>query len=213
MKKWGAVLNVKGSYISKIHSISTNAHKYFTTIAASIINIHAQQVEFYYSVSYDTVDWTNWVPINFNSTDLLDQYGLQNLSFRYKIVMSTTKEYQKPYIQAFSIDFDPCAVIENLGDFNLKPKLWITKRNGNGSIEIINTVTNQKMQLQNLIDNEEVYIHCQKEEIVSNRQNLGVYRYDDHNDEFLDLVVGKNYIQANGDFDMHIRYQHQFIQQ
>lgn len=100
-----------------------------------------------------------------------------------------------------------------MGDFNLKPKLWITKRNGNGSIEIINTVTNQKMQLQNLIDNEEVYIHCQKEEIVSNRQNLGVYRYDDHNDEFLDLVVGKNYIQANGDFDMHIRYQHQFIQQ
>lgn len=213
MKKWGSLLNIQGSYISKVHSISNNAQKYFTTIAANIVNIHAQQVEFYYSVSYDAVNWTNWQPINFKSTDLVDQYGLHDLAFRYKIVMSATQEYQKPYIQAFSINFDPCAIIENLGDFNIKPKLWITKTNGNGTIEIINTMTNQTIQLQNLIDNEEVFLHCQKEEIVSDRQNLGVYRYDDHNDEFLELLVGNNYIQANGDFDMHIRYQHQFIQQ
>ncbi|MET4561036.1 hypothetical protein ABIA69_002181 [Lysinibacillus parviboronicapiens] len=213
MTNWGSISTVKGSYISNIHSISTNAQKYLTTMAATIVNVYAKQVEFYYSVSYDTLKWTTWQPINFNNTGLLDQYSLKGMSFRYKIVMSATNEHEKPYIQTFSISFDPCAVLENLGDFTVKPKVWIRKKNGNGNVAITNTMTNQKMQLHNLIDNEEVFIHCQKEEIVSDRQNSGVYRYDDHNDEFLELMIGNNYIQADGDFDMHVRYQHVFIQQ
>jgi len=213
MKSWGSLLNVKGSYTSKAHLISTNSPNYLTTIAADIINVHAKQIQFYYSVSYDHVTWTDWKEINFNNTNLLDQYELQGLVFKYKIMMSASKEHEKPYIQSFSIQFDPCAVFENLGDFIVKPKVWIRKKNGNGDIEITNTITNQKMQLRNLINDEEVFIHCQKEEIVSSRQNLGVYRYDDHNDEFLELVTGKNDLKANGDFDMQVRYQHVFIQQ
>lgn len=213
MKKWGSILNAKGSYTSKIHSISTISPNYLTTIAANILNVHGKQIQFYYSVSYDHITWTDWKEINFNDTNLLDQYDLKGLVFKYKIMMSASKDHEKPYIQSFSIQFDPCAVFENLGDFIVKPKVWIRKRNGNGDIEIMNTMTNQKMQLRNLINDEEVFIHCQKEDIVSNRQNLGVYRYDDHNDEFLELIPGQNYLKANGDFDMQVRYQHVFIQQ
>ena len=213
MKNWGSLLNIKGSYISKIHSISTNSPNYLTTIAANILNVHNKEVHFYFSASYDYITWTDWKEINLDETNLLDQYELKGLAFKYKITMSASKEHEKPYIQSFSIQFDPCAVFENLGDFNIKPKVWIRKKNGNGDIELTNTMTNQKMRLRNLIHDEEVYIHCQKEDIVSNRQNLGVYRYDDHNDEFLELVTGKNYLKASGDFDMQVRYQHIFIQQ
>ncbi|MDD1502584.1 hypothetical protein PVA17_07360 [Lysinibacillus sp. CNPSo 3705] len=213
MKSWGSLLSVKGSYTSKAHLISTDSPSYLTTFAADIINVHAKQVQFFYSVSYDHITWTDWKEINFNDTNLLDQYDLKGLFFKYQITMSASKEHERPYIQSFSIQFDPCAIFENLGDFIVKPKVWLRKKNGNGDIEITNTMTNQKMQLRNLINDEEVFIHCQKEEIVSNRQNLGVYRYDDHNDEFLELVTGKNYLKANGDFDMQVRYQHVFIQQ
>lgn len=74
-------------------------------------------------------------------------------------------------------------------------------------------MSNQTLIMKNLIDNEEVFIDCQKEDIVSNRQHLGVYRYDDHNDEYLELAVGHNFLKGKGDFDMDMRYQYIFIQE
>lgn len=71
-------------------------------------------------------------------------------------------------------------------------------------------MTNQTLVVDNLIDNEEVFIDCQKEDIVSDRQHLGVYRYDDHNDEFLALIIGTNLLKGKGDFDMDVRHQYVF---
>ncbi|MBG9757529.1 hypothetical protein ACNA06_01075 [Lysinibacillus sp. RSDA_15] len=211
--KWGSLINSTGSYISKYYEITNASSKYLTTILANMINIHHQQIEFLYSLSYDYKNWTNWKSINFNDNHLLDGYNLDGLIFRYKIVLHAKKDNEKPYVQSFSIAFDPCESLENLGDFIVKPKLWIKKKNGKGSIELTNIMTNQTLVLDNLIDNEEVFIDCQKEDIVSDRQHLGVYRYDDHNDEFLALVVGANLLKGKGDFDMDVRHQYVFLQE
>ncbi|QPR70127.1 hypothetical protein I6G82_11405 [Lysinibacillus macroides] len=211
--KWGSLIYSTGSYVSKSYAISNVSSKYLTTILANIINIHHQKVEFFYSLSYDYSNWTKWKLINFNDKTLLNDYKLEGLIFRYKIVLNADKNDKKPYIQSFSIAFDPCELMENLGDCIIKPKLWIRKKNGNGDIELTNIMSNQTLIMKNLIDNEEVFIDCQKEDIVSNRQHLGVYRYDDHNDEYLELAVGHNFLKGKGDFDMVMRYQYIFIQE
>ena len=211
--KWGSLINSTGSYVSKSYEISNVSSKYLTTILSNIINIHNKKVEFFYSISYDYINWTDWKPINFNDNGLLDGYELDRLIFRYKIILNAEKDNEKPYVQSFSIYFDPCESLENLGDFDIKPKLWIRKKNGNGNIELTNIITNQKLVIENLIDNEEVFIDCQKEDIVSDRQNLGVYRYDDHNDEYLNLVIGDNILKSKGDFDMDVRHRYIFLQE
>ncbi|KOS61415.1 hypothetical protein FJQ98_16815 [Lysinibacillus agricola] len=211
--KWSSLINSTGSYISKSYEISNVSSKYLTTILSNIINIHNQEVQFHYSVSYDYENWTSWKPINFNDNDLLNGLSLDGLIFRYRIVMNAKKNNEKPYVQSFSISFDPYESLENLGDFEIKPKLWIRKKNGNGTVEVTNMNTNQKMIIENLIDNEEVFIDCQKEDIVSDRKSLGVYRFDDHNDEYLRLVIGDNFLKGKGDFDMDIRHRYVFIQE
>ena len=211
--KWGSLINSTGSYISKYYEITNVSSKYLTTILANIINIHHQQVEFFYSLSYDYMNWTKWKTINFSDINLLDGYDLDGLIFRYKIVLNAQKDNEKPYVQSFSITLDPCESLENLGDFTIKPKLWIKKKNGKGTIEITNIMTDQKLVVENLIDNEEVFIDCDNEDIVSDRQHLGVYRYDDHNDEYLELVVGHNLLKGKGDFDMDVRHQYVFLQE
>ncbi|HBT72453.1 MAG TPA: hypothetical protein DEB37_09360, partial [Lysinibacillus sp.] len=141
--KWGSLINSTGSYVSKSYEISNISSKYLTTILANIINIHNQRVEFFYSLSYDYIHWTDWKAINFNDNNLLDGNDLNGLIFRYRIVLHAEKDNEKPFVQSFSIAFDPCESLENLGDFVVKPKLWIRKKNGNGSIEITNILTNQ----------------------------------------------------------------------
>lgn len=211
--QWNTLLNLKGTYISKSYDISSNLSNYVTVIQANVINIHSQLVEFYFSLSNDNIVWSDWTEIDLHNNHLLLNYDVSNLYFKYKVVMHSKNMEMKPYLQSFSISFEPCEILENLGDLPIRPKIWIRKKNGNGTIALTNVNTNQTLTIQNLINNEEVYINCEKEDIVSDRQHLGVYRYDDHNDEFLELPLGISILKGYGDFDMDIRYQNIFIQE
>lgn len=89
----------------------------------------------------------------------------------------------------------------NMGDFDIEPILKL-KKIGDGDISIINTETNQEVSIDNLQDEEEVYIDFRKEEIVSSLEYLGVYHYDNHNDEWLVITTKEtgNKIVLEGDF-------------
>lgn len=97
--------------------------------------------------------------------------------------------------------------IFNSGDRTIKPKLWITKRNGNGSVSIENEDTEQIMTIDNLLDGEQVYIDVENDTIVSDLEILNVYRYDDHNNVWLELIEGENTLVCTGDFDIEIEYE------
>lgn len=213
MASWSSLLNPKGVYTSKSFPISNNLDRYLTTIKTQVINTYNQKVELYFSVSYDSVTWSDWVFFSESSHDLLDSYSLNGLIFRYKIVLEAENETKKPYFQSIDIKFEPFGNIENTGDLPLRPKLWITKRNGAGNIAIINHTTGQRMEFKNLRNNEELFIDCENEEIVSSFQSSGIYRYDDHNDEYLELIRGDNYIKSEGDFDLEARFANILLQE
>ncbi|MEC1179194.1 hypothetical protein P9B03_11925 [Metasolibacillus meyeri] len=211
--QWNTLLNLQGTYISKAYNLSSNLSNYITIIQSNSINVHSQLVDYYFSVSSDNIVWSDWTEMDLHNKHLLLNYDLSKLYFKYKVVMHSKNMDVKPYLQSFSISFEPCEILENVGDLSIKPKIWIRKKNGNGAISLVNVNNNQTSTINNLINNEEVYINCNKEAIVSDRQHLGVYRYDDHNGEFLELPLGINILKGNGDFDMDVRYQNIFIQE
>lgn len=95
----------------------------------------------------------------------------------------------------------------NSGDMSIKPRMWITKQNGNGSISIQNEESNQTLTLSNLLNNEKIFIDLENDTIVSDLEYLNIYRYEDHNNEWIELIEGENTLICNGDFDIEIEYE------
>jgi predicted phage tail component-like protein len=95
----------------------------------------------------------------------------------------------------------------NSGDMTVKPKMWITKLSGDGSISIENEESGQIMTIANLQDGEKVFIDMENEEIVSDLEILNVYRHGDHNNVWLELVEGENTLNCTGSFDIEIEYE------
>lgn len=97
--------------------------------------------------------------------------------------------------------------ILNTGDLSTKPKMWIRKKLVNGTVSILNEATEQLLTINNLIKDEEVYFDMENETILTNRENLGVYRYADHNGIWLELAEGENTFVCTGDFDIEMEYE------
>lgn len=213
MANWSRLSVPRGIYISPPFFISNDLDKYIANIKETLINIHNQTVEYYFRVSYNQNDWTDWKRMYITSYDLLDEYILTGLYIQFQVVMISENESVKPYLQAFEMELKPYGFLENTGDFPIKPKLWIRKKNGKGDIAIINFTTGQRVEFKDLNNNEEIYIDCENEEIVSSNQVNGVYRYDSHNDEYLELARGSNYITSDGDFDLDIRHKAILLQE
>ena len=213
MANWSTLSVPRGAYISPSFFISNSLDKYIANIKEKLINIHNQRVEYYFRVSYNQNDWTDWKRMYTTSYDLLDEYTLAGLYIQFQITMVADSEAVKPYLQSFEMDLKPYSYVENVGDLPVKPKIWIRKKNGKGDIAIINFTTGQRVEFKELNNNEEVYIDCENEEIVSSNQVNGVYRYDSHNDEYLELIRGNNYITSEGDFDLDIRHKAILLQE
>lgn len=213
MSTWSSIGVPRGSYISKAFLVSNNLDRYLATIKETVLNPHNQTIEYYFSVSNDSVDWGEWKRLHLTSYDFLNDYRLSNLYVRFLVRMTSETESKKPYLQSLNLELKPFGFIENNGDLPIKPKLWIRKRNGSGDIQLINYTTGQILELKDLNNSEEVYIDCENEEIVSSNQSNGVYRYDSHNDEYFELARGDNLITSYGDFDLDIRYRNILIQE
>lgn len=205
--KWSNIISPKGVYVSQVFDISSNLNSYITTIDLSIINPNNQHLQFYFSLSHDKTIWSDWKEFDENSFNMFNDMNLSQLFFKYKIEFISDSFEKRPFVQKVELSMTPFFSIENLGDLTAFPKLWIRKVNESGDIKITNHYTNQTMVFKNLVKGEEVFIDCENEDIISSRQSLGVYRYDDHNNEWLGLETGKNLLVGEGDFDMDYRFQ------
>lgn len=213
MATWGQIITPRGSYISPSFLITSNLDRFIATIKQQIINIYNQSVEVNFRVSYDELNWTAWEKLYETSYDFLDEYELQSIYIQFQINLVSKDEVSKPYFQSLELVLKPFTVIDNIGDRPLKPKIWITKRNGDGDISLINFTTKQEMTFKGIQNGEEIYIDCENQDIVSSNQSLGIYRYDSHNDEFLEIIKGENYLTSKGDFDFDIRYKGTLLQE
>lgn len=163
-------------------------------------------MDYYYSVSYDEIEWSDWKEFKSGATDIFDEYNLESLYFKYKVVIRAESTMHRPYLQSIQFILQPYSNIINSGDLVTRPKIWLRKKNGDGDITLVNQMTGQSMELKDIQNNEEIFIDCEYKEIISSLQYLGIYRFDSHNDEYLELIRGDNYLKGYGDFDFDIRH-------
>lgn len=213
MANWSSLGVPRGGYDSQSFYVSNSLDRYIATITDSINNPYNETLNYYFRVSYDQNNWTEWKIISTSSSGFLDEFNLTGLYLQIRVSMIATNDSTKPYFKSLSFALSPFSYIDNTGDLPIKPKIWIRKKNGAGDITLINATTKQELKLKGLSNNEEVYIDCENEEIVSSNQSLGVYRYDSHNDEYLELVTSDNYLSSIGDFDLDIRYKEILLQE
>jgi phage-related protein len=107
-------------------------------------------------------------------------------------------DYSNNTLSGLTLDFT------NSGHFDLYPILRITKV-GDGDISIVNETDDGRIfEIRNLFDGEEIFVDNQKKEIVSDI--TGVYRYDDHNGNWLKLIEGDNTLRTYGDCIISFEY-------
>lgn len=101
-------------------------------------------------------------------------------------------------------------VFLNTGDVKCEPIIYIEKV-GNGSISITNNSNGaQTLEIDNLLDGENLIINCEREDIVTDQ--VGIYRFKDHNGVFLDMLRGKNNLVIKGNFKMKWKYDFKTLQ-
>lgn len=132
--------------------------------------------------------------------------GYVTLNIRCDSPYSYSPEISTPYYDVSN--GDKIIEINNLGNKHLKPEIFITKI-GNGDLKITNlSRANSEFIFVNLVDSENIYIHCHNEIIESNFVN--VYRYDSFNENYLSLPFGLNKLKIEGSCMIKFRYQYKF---
>lgn len=211
MKKWFELFPQKTIYISDEFPIDSNFETYISTIDFNY-TANDGTVDVFIRISYDSSTWGEWIKINNVAYGELfrdDYYGMEFARFQYKVEMENTGTVN-PVFRSFSYTFVGSHMIVNTGDTVCKPELWITKKNGSGMIKLINETNGQMLVFKNLNNNEEVFVDCENEDIITNLPLT--YRYDDHNDVFLELEVGENLLTGEGDFELTIRHEFKTLQ-
>lgn len=96
----------------------------------------------------------------------------------------------------------------NYGHYHFYPNIEIHKI-GDGDIKINNMSNgNKEFKLSNLQDGEVLQIDCMNEIIQSSLNEKN--RYDDFNDEYLEIVYGKNLLNITGKCKIKFLYQYIF---
>lgn len=134
----------------------------------------------------------------------------KNTVFQYRYIGEANVVTSLPRLHDFSITVTPTYLFVNEGDTICKPEIWIEKI-GNGDFSIINrTNNNQEFKFIDILDRELLYIDCEREHIETDINMK--YRYDNFNNQYLELVRGNNILEFKGKFKVMFRYQFKTIQ-
>lgn len=129
--------------------------------------------------------------------------GYVNLTFRCNSSYSYSHEIISPL---YAIENEATVVLENHGHVNCLPEISI-KKIGNGTVSIMNSSNRGEItEITNLTDKEEVTIDCLHRQINSNIPNT--YRYDDFNDNYLELMYGINHLIVTGSCRLIFKYRY-----
>lgn len=165
------------------------------------------------NVSYDGgYTWEGWKVATNNSglPDFSPFSNSQNTVFQYRYIGDSSVITALPTLHDFQATVKPTYLFVNDGDLPCKPEIWIEKI-GNGDFSIINRTNNsQEFKFVNILDKEILYIDCEREHIETDINMK--YRYDNFNNEYLELVTGNNLLEFTGQFKVMFRYQFKTIQ-
>lgn len=145
--------------------------------------------------------------------------GYVTLSFRCDGPFSYSPQYSSTEYDFSSNDVDGTEIdFVNNGDLECHPEVWITKV-GNGNVSIVNATNGgQEFKFTSLLDTEELYIDCENEQIesilpdINGGDPLVQYRYDNFNDNYLEVVRGVNKLTVFGNCKIKFRYSFRTLQ-
>lgn len=99
---------------------------------------------------------------------------------------------------------------DNDGDVICKPEIWITKI-GAGDVKIVNESNNDlNFEFTGLVDNEIVYVNSEREYITTNIPDT--YRYDNFNNNYLEMITKVNNLRIYGNCKISFQYQFKLLQ-
>lgn len=109
-----------------------------------------------------------------------------------------------PRLDGLQLEFNRGFNFINEGDVSVKPIIEITKY-GNGDVSIINLSNNKEFKFTNLSNNEIITVYNEEEIIES---NLGLNRYSNFNDNYLDLPIGNTTLRVIGSCKIILKWQY-----
>lgn len=134
------------------------------------------------------------------------EQGYVNLEMRCNSPFSYSKVYEEIFdfsantVDGMDLEF------KNLGNLNCKPEVWIETLEA-GDFSIINqSDSGREFKFTGLEINETVYVDNENEHIETDI--VDIYRYDNFNDNYLDLPYGVNKLKIYGKCNIRLRYQY-----
>ncbi|MDH6674229.1 hypothetical protein M2277_004921 [Paenibacillus sp. LBL] len=213
MPTWASVAGFEGHRESPELPVSLEGDGAVSTVKWSGVIPSGTSISLSTNVSFDGGHtWMGWKKATNGGSipDVTTNTDLTNLIIKYRSFLSSESANVTPELSEVVFTMIPVIQFENAGDYTLKPEMWITKV-GNGDISIVNmTDNNREFKFTGLIDGETVYLHNEREYIETSLAL--VYRYDNFNDNFLELLRGINVLRVNGDAKIQFRYQFKTLQ-
>lgn len=211
MAKWVTLLNLRGSYTSLPFSIPMTADGMISSIDwhADVPTGSGVTVQIRYKA--DKESWSPWHTCTAKAEipSLDENTPVDQMQFMYRITLSSSSYDISPSFHEISFNMEPVIVFDNQGDTTCKPEIWITKV-GHGDFTINNLSRQQPdFTFYKLLDKEQVYVNNDQQHIETSLPV--VYRYQDFNDNYLQLHPGKNILSVHGEADIKFRYQYTYL--
>ncbi|AZK47115.1 phage tail domain-containing protein [Paenibacillus lentus] len=156
-------------------------------------------------------DWTEWrICTNGGAIpDLSSADKIDHPQMMYRVIISSPDYAAVPAFEEITFTFEPVIIIDNTGDLDCKPEIWITKE-GNGDFSIVNLSSRaEEFKFSDLIDQETIYIDNEQEDIETSL--AATYRYSNFNDNYLNLPAGSNLLKLSGKAKVQFRYQFKYL--
>jgi hypothetical protein len=213
MATWEHFSKLSGYYISPDFAISLDGDGAISTISWDSLLPQGTSIKVETNISFNGgYDWNGWkVASNGGSIpDIKSNTSMKNAVLKYRVTEKTIDKNITPTLQSVYFYFEPIIHYDNKGDINLRPEIWITKI-GNGDLSIINTTKgNEEFKFTGLLDQETVYVNGDREQIETSL--AATYRYENFNDNYLELLPGVNVLRVIGNANIKFRHQFKLLQ-
>lgn len=136
---------------------------------------------------------------------------LTYFKIKFRGIFNTNQINITPKLSSISMSFIPVIYYNNIGDLNIQPEIEI-KKIGNGDISLTNISNNNEVfKFINLIDGEIVHVNNETKQIINNLTGTSQYRYNNFNDNYLDIPIGVNIFKISGNAQIQFRSQFKIL--
>lgn len=212
MSTWLDLIQYKGYYQSNNFIIYHSGDGSINKVDWDAYVPFGSKVDVYTSISFNGgYDFTEWKKCfkGFSIPDLSSDVKLSYIVLRYRVFMETKNLLSIPVFNGITFEFEPIVIMDNIGDTDYEPELWIQK-NGTGDFTLINTSNgNEEFKFTGLVNGETVYVNNERQYIETSLPT--VYRYKDFNNNYLKISRGRNVFKVRGNATFYFRNQYKFL--